>query len=523
MAAVSGCSSSGKLTEKTRLVDKHTSIPAKKAVIIFVDGVNKNVFQNMLQNGELANINKYLVQRGTSVENATTVVPSITYAVTTTIITGVGPGRHGIVGNKFFDRYRLAYFDFGSMKTYRDPDKNYRTPTIYEILAERPSVSIQVAIRRGAYHKIDNWMTSGIRWFFGLFKDVDSAVARRFALIGKLARKAGKWPSIIFAYFPSTDEMGHRYGPNSEKYRQSLQNVDEQIGKIAKTLQANGLLESTYLLLVSDHGMASIEKQNYIDLEKILQQLSLNITDEGPYENNDYFERRSYFNQYDAVLSNGGMRRVIIYLKNGEDWAKPADIQQITPIAETLAGQKGLALAAYRNDHGIVVQNRRGQGLVERESTQDQTNLDNKLYRYTVIDGIDPLKYTGCPNAKILMDGKYHNGQKWLNATVKSEYPDLLVQIIEVFDAPHSGDLLVFAEDGWDFSGELRGGHGGISKTDMTVPMILAGPNIKQNNTIETARIVDLAPTVVDMIDNKKLTEYSFDGNSLLGQIKETE
>ena len=79
---------------------------------------------------------------------------------------------------------------------------------------------------------------------------------------------------------------------------------------------------------------------------------------------------------------------------------------------------------------------------------------------------------------------------------------------------------MAFAAAGWDFAKENVGGHGSVLAVDMQMPMILAGPGIRKNDTIPTARTVDLAPTVVDMIDPDKLSKQTFDGRSLLGQVK---
>ena len=149
--------------------------------------------------------------------------------------------------------------------------------------------------------------------------------------------------------------------------------------------------------------------------------------------------------------------------------------------------------------------------------------LDEKQYRYHVIDGEDPLDYADVLRDSGLLDGKYHSGRAWLEATVKSEYPDLVVQIAEMFDSARAGDLVIFAADGWDFARENVGGHGSVRAEDMLVPMIFAGPGIGAGKTIETARTVDIAPTIIDMIDPSKLEHYQFDGRSLLERLKETD
>ena len=79
---------------------------------------------------------------------------------------------------------------------------------------------------------------------------------------------------------------------------------------------------------------------------------------------------------------------------------------------------------------------------------------------------------------------------------------------------------MVFAAADWDFAKENVGGHGSVLAVDMIMPMIIAGPGIRKHDTIPTARTVDVAPTIVDIIDPEKLETQRFDGRSLLDQLK---
>lgn len=514
----SGC---GRL-KPVSLIDQRVAVPERAAVVFFVDGMNRQVYGEMLGRGELPGIAKYLVGRGCSVEYGVTAVPSITYAISTSLATGQVPGHHGVLGNKFFDRVRLFYADYNTIKTYRDVDDDYRCPTMYEILDEKFSVTIQTPVRRGVYRKIDNWATSGIRWYFNQIMEIDCLTAERFYLIGEMAREAGRWPDLIFAYFPATDEMGHRYGPDSGQYRRSLRNVDEQIGRIGAALEASGLLERTYLVLVSDHGMTGCEKENYINIAELIEgEFGLRVASQGPGRIESYGKRAAYFRGYDAVLVNGGYRRAMVYLRNGADWSVAGGPAKARPVARFLAEQEAVCFTAYPDgEGGVWVENRLGRGRIERRGEVGES-LDEKQYRYEVIDGEDPLGYDTTLRAKGLPDGGFRSGADWLAGTVQSEYPDLPVQIAEVFDSHRAGDLLVFAREGWDFDRSNVGGHGSAAAADMLVPMVFAGPGIEPGRVIPAARTVDVVPTVIEMLDGRKLGEYRFDGRSLLQEMME--
>ncbi|MCK5272069.1 MAG: hypothetical protein KAJ52_05810, partial [Sedimentisphaerales bacterium] len=103
----------------------------------------------------------------------------------------------------------------------------------------------------------------------------------------------------------------------------------------------------------------------------------------------------------------------------------------------------------------------------------------------------------------------------------RTAYPDLPVQIVELFDSRRAGDLFIFAADNWDFDPGIIGGHGSVRQVDMRIPMIFAGPKIRPGGRLETARAVDVAPTLIDMIAPERLKLHNFDGRSLLPAMKQ--
>ncbi|MBN1765996.1 MAG: alkaline phosphatase family protein [Sedimentisphaerales bacterium] len=515
LAMLGGCAELGSI----QLIDNHTDVPQRKAIIFFVDGMDHAIFHQMLEQGRLPDIDKYLVRRGCRIEKAVTAIPSITYAINATFATGMLPGHHGILGNKFFDRDRLVYIDYNSIATYRNIDNDYYLPNIYEILGDTFSVTIQTPLARGAYHRIDNWATSGTLWFFRRYKSVDRWIPRQFHIIANIAINSGHWPGLIFCYFPATDEIGHRYGTHHRRYTHSIANVDRQIGHICRALEQNGLLEDTYLILISDHGMDNRQSDNYLDIKGLLEnKFHWRITEKGPDHRKKFQERAHYFQKFDAILGNGGGRRANLYIQNGDNWKTLADEEQIITVADFLARHDGAGVIAYRFKQGIIVQNHAGKALIERNGNP-ASNLDQKEYRYRVIDGTDPLGYDTHLRASGLTPGDYHNAQAWLEATVNSRFPDLPMQMMEMFDSRRTGDIVIFAAPGWIYNPDSIAGHGSVTPTDMLVPMVFAGPDIKPGSTLETARTIDIAPTIIEMIDAEKLKFYHFDGQSLMEQL----
>ena len=240
--------------------------PERAAVVFFVDGLGEKQFDEALAEGRIPNIARHLVHRGVRVENAVACIPTITYANSVTFLTGRHSGQHGIVSNKWFEPSTGRFRDYSHIRTYQQVNGDFTAPTIDEILHDRVSVSIQAAMYRGSTHHIDNWATSGINWFFGNHTGADCLVAQAFELIGERSSWWGQWPDLIMAYFPGSDTVGHRFGPESAEYRAAIALADKEIGRICQALQDVGMYDRTYLVLVSDHGIVAVQQENVFDI-----------------------------------------------------------------------------------------------------------------------------------------------------------------------------------------------------------------------------------------------------------------
>ncbi len=524
IAAVSllaGCAHSGRLDVK--LAD-NVAIPKRKVLVFFIDGMRKDILEELIRKGEATNIKRYLIDRGCYVENAVTCIPSITYAVTASMQTGKFPSHTGILGNKWFDRNSGVYRSYMFIKTYQLINDDLLTSTIFDLLNDKYTVTIQTACKKGATRPIDNWMSSGIDWFFHQRMMVDKLVAIRFELIAQCSRSAGHWPDYIFAYFPAVDEIGHKFGANSKQYRRAIINVDEQIGRICRALEENHLLDNYYLILVSDHGHVPVDRDKYWSPEDFVRnQLKIKFVGGVFGENADFCARQKFLRQYRLVIVNGGYRRASFYLRTGKLWSQLPSFEDIInftrkyapafgskDLFETLAAVPAIEMVAVRKDaNSVRVVTADGRADVVRKIIDGR-----KYYAYKPIKG-NPLRYS-----HKLIAGGYFDADKWLALTCDSEFPDFVPQIVEFFDSPRAGDIVVFAARGWDFSKTDLGGHGSVIRDDMIVPFIFAGPGIS-HKTIKAARVVDLVPTVLDMLGCSGRIKWAgtLDGKSLLKKL----
>lgn len=520
LAGVAGCAQTNLKIE----LPPGVTVPDRCMVMFFVDGLDHQVFNEMLARGELPSIDKYLIRRGVSVDNAITCIPSITYAVAATFLTGLYPGHHDIIGNNWFDRETLVWRTYTECASYRAVNKDFTAPTIYDVLADRYTVNFQDAVRRGVDRTIDNWAESGIGWFFKWHLAMDRWVTSDFEKLGRLARRSGRWPGFIQAYYPGIDARGHQAGANHPLYRQAVANVDRQIGLVCDALARIGLLDRTYLVLVSDHGHAPCAHENYVEITPWLKKTHGWKVHEGTYDQGTLEERRRHFAGMDAVALNGGNRQFKLYLPGPDGWSSRPSFERcrevLTEGRTSLATLPAVFVGVCRKGpEQVWIYGRDGDATVSRRKH------DNVFeYRYDVGRG-DPLGYLGDAKLAEFVRGGWHGSRAWLAATAGSRCPDTAAQIVELFDSRRSPDIAVFAVEGWDFSHENVGGHGSIVRRDMWIPMIFAGPGIPAGGRIPTARATDVAPTIVELLAGpERLSEMgAIDGVSLVPQLRGAE
>ncbi len=501
------------------------------AVVFLADGLDASVLDAMLAAGKLPVIEREFVRGGLRVRHAVDALPAVTYANVVSLLTGVWPGRHGILGNRWFDpRTRLAR-DYGHAGTFRRVNDDFRTPTIFELLAGEPTAAVQLHTRRGATKIIDFSLANGLDWALGRYDRVNARAAEALPRLDRFARRAGRWPRLVVFYFPGVDELGHRFGPDSPQYRRAVRTVDATIGRVLEGLRRRGLYERSDRVLVSDHGMVATPRSRRFDLTGWLtERTHLRVCAlKGPLA--DPLARQRRLRNADVVVVADAGRRAHVHVLrgNGRTWerangtpggqpaavrqdeATPAGLRAIRSAIFDLHASPAVDLVCLRRRPGCVeVRSRRGTALVQR-----RPRPGSPAYRVQVLTDRDPWGYDTHPPAAELLDETWHPSRQWLRQTAGSAYPDFVPQIVELFDSPRAGDMIVFAADGWTLRPEGPGSHGGAGRRDRIVPLLLAGPGIRPGGTLDAARTVDLVPTLLKLLHVEPPAGVAFDGVAL--------
>jgi len=492
-----GCGPGGPITDGLNADVKR---PRPGIVLFICDGIGADTAERGCREGWLPNIRKRFVEGGTCASRAATAIPAITYGAVATFLTGTSPGTHTVVGNRWFDPDRAFFRNYATVEDYRDIDLDCTMPTIYQLIQPMTSVNIQTAQAKGITYDIPNWMTSGILWFGGNYTAVDQLTASTIPEVVWWTNGHKQWPAILTCYFPGADTVGHRHGPGSAEYHDAVKHLDHQVGRVCDWLESQGLLESTVLVLVSDHGMVDVRPDGFIDLMSLVRDhWGRRATDytlqEGPES-----RRREYFDRFDTVVAYQNGRCAFLYLRSPTGWsspAAPADVDAIMnrpALGFQLWNIPGVDLVSCLADENTaVVCSERGMARILRRGDGTQSE-----YAY-LPEPNDVLGYLDDPALAAFVRSGYHPARDWLRAASEQQLPEVVPHLVPLLHDHRAGQVIAFAKPGYSFVHEL-GGHGGLRRTEMLIPFMLAGPGIQRGGRIEIARSVDLVPTLLTFL-----------------------
>lgn len=244
----------------------------KHVILISIDGFRPDFYQD--NNWPAPNLQQ-LAGEGVRATGVRSVFPSLTYPSHTSMITGALPARHGIHFNvplesekgryNWEDSLIKAETLWGAMEkvdmksaavmwpvTVGAPiDYNFpiRRPDAGENLDEltltRPLVS-------------PKWLLQEFEQEYGKLHpdDFKEDKHRQDSVVTKLAMHIFKThkPALTAFHFLSMDKAQHKYGREGENVRQSMEVVDQLIGKVTRHIKEAGMEENTTVLIIGDHG-----------------------------------------------------------------------------------------------------------------------------------------------------------------------------------------------------------------------------------------------------------------------------
>ncbi|MFH6964063.1 ectonucleotide pyrophosphatase/phosphodiesterase [Flavobacterium plurextorum] len=198
---------------------------------------------------------KQIAAEGVHAKSMKPSYPSKTFPNHYSIVTGLYPDHHGIINNVFYD---AALNESFSLSSDAKSDSRYYGGNPIWNLAEQQGVKTASFFWPGS--DIDKRNPS-------YFKKYDGKIpygARIDTVMKWLQLPEKQRPHLVTLYFDEPDHTGHNFGPSSAETKKAVIKMDSIMGAISRRLDQLEIGKKINLIIVSDHGMASISNDKKV-------------------------------------------------------------------------------------------------------------------------------------------------------------------------------------------------------------------------------------------------------------------
>lgn len=372
---------------------------------------------------------------------------------------------------------------------------------------------------------------------------------------------------ILLVWFSELDSLQHRSpeGQSGEEARSILAENDRWIGTIYDALVKESGGRKPYVVLFSDHGAYGGENGVYnqpyhLGHDFFYRSLKMNArgpdysithpgTDPQSYAYADIIgsgQARIFLPVADGLSGNwdrpntlrelanyglGPNRRPVNLIRElmeldltdrnvfpGKVDPRPVDLAfiKISKDLVYVIGQAGSEALIFSKEEG-------GRAFYRYLPVRNVLQNENRELSYEESSGADPFGYLTDPGFKApdvhQFIREFREDREWLEATCKTAYPDAVSAIARVFmwrpELEHLArsrdpDIWLSAKLGWSFriDGIKGTDHGPLLRTAMRSTLMISGPNIRAGTDPAPRRIVEIAPTLLQMAGYKKRTSF---------------
>ena len=425
----------------------------KKLIVFSADAM---VWEDVAYLRTLPNYKKYL-DGGCVVERIESVYPTNTYPCHATMMSGVYPDKHRVVGNFHLTpgrRPSLWLWEHDNVKWKEDifraaKQAGYRTaavfwpvtgahPYIDDLISEYwPQTPEEDACYQESWRKLgaSDEMIRIIEKNMDLKAIKSHPFRDHFAVLCAADVIRRTRPDVLFVHPANIDGARHATGVFSDQVRAAVEETDRWLGELMQAVEEIGELANTNLVMVSDHGQ--MESKRVLNPNVLLADHGLiRVAEDGSLES------------WDAWCQAGGMSG-LVYLRDPKDKTL---YDRVYGLLKDLAAE-----GIYGFTQVFTV-----------EETARNYHLDGDFSFVIESDG-----YTGF----------------WEN------YTRPLVTNFDVSDYRMG-----------------RATHGYLPAKGPQPTFLAKGPDFKENVVIERARLVDEAPTYAKLLGVELL---NVDGRAL--------
>lgn len=238
---------------------------APTTILISLDGFRAD----FLRRGITPTLNSFIAE-GVSPKYMVPSFPSVTFPNHYTLVTGLYPESHGVVGNTFWDPELKQEFYYTDHARSMQPKWWLGGEPLW-VTAEKQKVKTAIHMWPGSEAHLQPEPTF-LDQYNGdepLSKKVDR-ILELIDIPSPGPNLDNQRPQLIAAYVPVVDSDGHKYGPNSTEIRKTITAVDTMLHNLFTGLDRRNLTKIVNIVVVSDHGMATTSVDRLIQLDDLI-------------------------------------------------------------------------------------------------------------------------------------------------------------------------------------------------------------------------------------------------------------
>ena len=268
--------------------------PARDPIVILisVDGLAADNFHD--SKVDIPTI-RWMAANGAQAERMQSVFPSVTWPTHTTLVTGVSPGTHGVLGNAYFDRAQQKKIPLIPDPLF-DKEEIVKVPTIYDVAqrAGLKTAGVNWPASRNAKHL--DWQTPDVGDQAIYEKAITPSLLTElrakglpfekqseWAKAGNLSKAPRDWlytrvaqhvlekhrPNVLVIHYVTVDSFAHTNGSRSPEVRWAANDTDNRIRELMETVKSAGLADRTTFIVTADHGF--VDYSNNINITALLK------------------------------------------------------------------------------------------------------------------------------------------------------------------------------------------------------------------------------------------------------------
>jgi Type I phosphodiesterase / nucleotide pyrophosphatase len=474
----------------------------KKLVLAVIDSLKPEMLDQAIEEGRAPAL-AALRKRGAYVRDCLSTFPSVTPVASAAIATGYGPGEHHIPSMNWYHRGEERYVEYGSsfqatrvfgvVRSLYDTVYNMNMAhltrarkTVYEHLDDAGfrTACTTYLIYRGrtrhepsgssVYRRIAEAIqfrhpVYGARELFyaDLFDSRDTGCISALGMPGQRDRHTGcvgaylvehdLFDFLLFS-LPDNDTHSHKLGPEGQVT--SIAEADRALERIMHVAGGTeAFLEDHAVIVMSDHSQTDIDEG--VNLAQLLADFRVLLpADPAPVEA--------------EIAVCPSARAGAVYV------LEPPRRDELLPrVVASLGDVDGIDLLIWRKGKSAVVRSAAGElRFWPGRKLKDRRGRGWNVQGEEAVLGLDA---TG-------------------GEVTSDTYPDALGRLWSALECPHSGDVLISAEPGFEFvdwggADHVGGGsHGSLHRDDSEGVLLMSGMDVPER---EQWSLTDVTPLVL--------------------------